>query len=47
MCVPVKRAAQNWQFLEKNFKQHLIMCLPGVKHAWKLKKVIPNYSNTR
>jgi hypothetical protein len=37
---------QHQQFLDKNFKQYLIICSPGVKHVWELKEVISNtYSN--
>jgi hypothetical protein len=32
--------------LDKDFKQYLIICSPGVKHAWQLKQDISNtYSN--
>ena len=32
-AVADKLAVQYQQFLDKNFKQYVIICLPGVKHV--------------
>jgi hypothetical protein len=42
----VELPAQYQQFLDKNFKQYLIICSPGVMHISELKEVMYNtYSN--
>jgi len=37
-----KLDAQYRTFLDKNFKQHLIICSPSAKYVWQLKKAISN-----
>jgi hypothetical protein len=36
---------QYWKFLDRNFKQFLIICSLVVKHIWELKEVIFNTCN--
>jgi len=46
--LPLKLGVRYRQFLNKNFKQYLIICSPSVKHVWELKGVISStHSNMR
>ena len=44
-AVAVKLAAQYQQFLDKNVKQYLIICLPGVGQVSELEQVTSNASS--
>jgi hypothetical protein len=44
--IRVKLAMQYQKFLHKNFKQYLIICLPGVQHVCILKQSLPTLTLT-